>query len=130
MVLPRGSDDDVGGRESDPWAGDGGVGDSGKGVPGIGGGPRSFGQTGEVLSRKNRLQVRFPFEHARVSKKDAEEPGGMINLFIGESQIHMRLLVACFCMLLFHLQCRVSRSWSPCGYSTFLQFPALLVRWM
>jgi len=63
MVLPRGSDDDIGVRESDLLAGDSsGVRDSGDGVPGIGGGARSFGQTGEVLSRKNRLQVRFAGE--------------------------------------------------------------------
>ncbi len=30
------------------------------GVSEIGGGARSLGQTGEVLSRKSRLQVRFP----------------------------------------------------------------------
>lgn len=69
MVLPRGSVDDVGGRESDPRAGDGGVRDSDEVVPGIGGGARSFGQTGEVLSRKNRLQVRFSGERACVTPK-------------------------------------------------------------
>lgn len=62
MVLPRGSDDDVAAREGDPWAGDSGVRDTDEGIPGIGGGARSFGQTGEVLSRKNRLQVRLPGE--------------------------------------------------------------------
>lgn len=61
MILPKGSSvDGVGGGpgQNDPQAEDSGVPNSNElGFSGIGGGARSFGKTGEVLSRKNRLQV-------------------------------------------------------------------------
>eukprot|EP00752_Nemacystus_decipiens_P004480 g4092.t1 len=82
MVLPRGPDDaDVGASESEPWAGDSGLRVSDEGASGIGGGARSFGQTGEVLSRKNRLQVfgidcTGPFGDGIIFKGGEWAPGG------------------------------------------------------
>lgn len=59
MGLSTGSDH-VGADQSYPWTQGSGVRNSDMGVSEIGGGARSLGQTGEVLSRKSRLQVRFP----------------------------------------------------------------------
>lgn len=58
MVLPRGSDDVGGHGERGPWPGDSGCSSAEVGTLGTGGGARGLGQTGEVLSRKSRLQVR------------------------------------------------------------------------
>lgn len=111
MAIQRGSDDDVGGHDSDPWAGDGGARDADEGIPGIvGGGARGFGQTGEVLSRKNRLQVRFSGrEHTCVSKIDrcvfGRVPSSLFCYGIA-------------CVPSHHDCCVVYTKWSPCYSSS------------
>lgn len=59
MVLPRGSAHVGGHGESGPWPGDSGCSSAEVGTLGTVGGARGLGQTGEVLSRKSRLQVRI-----------------------------------------------------------------------
>ncbi|CAN0346344.1 unnamed protein product [Ectocarpus sp. 6 AP-2014] len=81
MVLPRGSDDVGGHGESGPWPGDSGCSSAEVGTLGTVGGARGLGQTGEVLSRKSRLQVfgidcTGPFGDGIVFKGGEWAPGG------------------------------------------------------